>query len=724
MTALELLFRHSVIPSLGWVLIHFLWQGGVIALLLAVALRARDPRGAPLLGTASSRYLTACLALLAMATCPLITLSLSLPAPGDAGPPPLAEAPALPRLLTAASHGLLLSLGSSSASEANRLTATGLVEGLLPPLVLAWLLGVLALSVRLLGGWVAVQRLRYWGTRPVPGETTERFLKLARRMGITRPVILLESPLVSVPTVIGWLRAAVLVPVGALSGLPPAHLEAVLAHELAHIRRNDYLVNLLQTVVEIVLFYHPAVWWVSRCIRREREHCCDDMAVACLGDRLTYARALTALEETRHAPASLALAASGGDLLARVRRLVGLPSASTGPSATGVGGMFVITLLLAAAVILTSGATASLPFPETRSAPPVVESQKEIRQRQIEESLPAEWARRIVIKRQMLQTAMAEKARKEKLRHLKLEAARAKKLRQVPPKRLQLKAARAAAPIMLAQATATSAKPKPAQAAPKSGVRRAQAAPAAKAAPASPSKIVKGVPGPTIQDVPILDLRGVPAREVARIQSIKDVAVVVLDAKNRNALKPASMEDVGATVVAGPKARVMVDPFVELSRATLEGMSPRQELILVGIVLFKPDVTPALVNQKFASLNVTGVLLAPAGVRGALMGKAQITGTSVTLPEDAGPVAHSIGHNQFTPGYLSRLQDRSVYVNIGAVEIAPDVTEELLTQKIGTYVNIGATIGPKPLLERLKSISVTNVGTFAEEKEDDDKDTE
>jgi hypothetical protein len=211
---------------------------------------------------------------------------------------------------------------------------------------------------------------------------------------------------------------------------------------------------------------------------------------------------------------------------------------------------------------------------------------------------------------------------------------------------------------------------------------------------------------------------------VARIRSIKDVAVVLLDTKNRGALKAATLEDVGATVVASPNARVMVDPFIEFSRATLEGMQPRQDLILVGVAIFKPDVTPALVTQKFASLNVTGVILATAGVRGALLGRSQITGTTATLPDDAGPVAHSIGHNELTTGYLTRLPDRSVYVNIGAVEIAPDVTLELLTQKIGTYVNVGATIGPMPLLDRLKSISVANVGAFEEEKKDGDKDTE
>ena len=105
---------------------------------------------------------------------------------------------------------------------------------------------------------------------------------------------------------IGWLRPVILFPASALTGLSAEQLEALLAHELAHIRRYDYLVNLLQTTVETLFFYHPAVWWVSAQVRQEREHCCDDLAVAACGDVLTYARALTALEQLRGSEPQLA----------------------------------------------------------------------------------------------------------------------------------------------------------------------------------------------------------------------------------------------------------------------------------------------------------------------------------------------------------------------------------------------------------------------------------
>ena len=166
---------------------------------------------------------------------------------------------------------------------------------------------------------------------------------LGRRLGIGRAVALLESSAISVPMVVGWLRPVVLVPASALAGLPPRQLAAILAHELAHVRRHDYLVNLLQAAVETLLFYHPAVWWVSAQVRRERENCCDDLAVAVCGDRLGYARALADLEGLRAPASPLVLAASGGSLVERIRRLVGAPVHR--PRRSWMAGVLALSLL-------------------------------------------------------------------------------------------------------------------------------------------------------------------------------------------------------------------------------------------------------------------------------------------------------------------------------------------------------------------------------------------
>src|SRR5207248_3598485 len=147
--------------------------------------------------------------------------------------------------------------------------------------------------------------------------------RIAYRLGLHAAAHVVESALVDVPTVVGWLRPAIILPVAAIAALSPAQVEAILAHELAHIRRHDYAVNLLQTIAETLLFYHPAVWWLSRRIRAEREHCCDDLAVSLCGDPIAYASALADLESLRSSDHRFAMAATGGSLLHRVRRLIG-----------------------------------------------------------------------------------------------------------------------------------------------------------------------------------------------------------------------------------------------------------------------------------------------------------------------------------------------------------------------------------------------------------------
>src|SRR4029453_16064180 len=159
-----------------------------------------------------------------------------------------------------------------------------------------------------------------------------------------------------VPTVIGWMRPVILLPVAAVAALTPAQVEAILAHELSHIRRHDYAVNLLQTIAETLLFYHPAVWWVSKRIRAEREHCCDDVAVRVCGDAVSYAHALAELESWRVTSTVMAVAATDGSLLARVRRILREPVSDEARTANGAATL-VLTLIFTAG----AGAVQQLP---------------------------------------------------------------------------------------------------------------------------------------------------------------------------------------------------------------------------------------------------------------------------------------------------------------------------------------------------------------------------
>ncbi|HEY3221541.1 MAG TPA: M56 family metallopeptidase [Gemmatimonadales bacterium] len=287
----------GAIHTLGWTLIHSVWQGTLAAAGLAALLTVVPARAA------RSRYALSVATLLVMLALPLATgLRMgSEPSWTDAG-----------------AHAFT--------------TRMRAVEPALPWVVALWLGGVLLMSTHAAWGWLATQRLRTVGTRPVPEAWRQTLAALATRLRVSRPVRLLASALIAVPAVIGWWRPVILIPVSALtgSGLTPLQLDALLAHELAHVRRHDYFVNLLQSVIETLLFYHPAVWWVSARVRQEREHCCDDLAVAACGDARFYATALFTMEQLRLA-APLAVAASGGSLVGRVRRLVLPPAGATFP---------------------------------------------------------------------------------------------------------------------------------------------------------------------------------------------------------------------------------------------------------------------------------------------------------------------------------------------------------------------------------------------------------
>jgi len=286
--------------ALSWALIHFLWEGAALAALLAAALFVFRP------ASAQVRYGLACVALCAMLAAPAVTLDILWPRL-DAG------------------AGLLIRSGAPAAALAPASstpdTPPAPPPDRLPWVAPLWMAGVLLFYLRTATSWAAAQRLRRQGTISASADWQDRLRALARRLRVSRPVAMLESCLTETPAVVGFLRPAILIPAGLLTGLPPEQVEAILLHELAHIRRHDYAVNVLQSLVEGLLFYHPAVWWVSGVIRAERENCCDDAVVAAIGDARGYATALAELE-WRRSVGQPAVAAKGGNLMRRIRRLL------------------------------------------------------------------------------------------------------------------------------------------------------------------------------------------------------------------------------------------------------------------------------------------------------------------------------------------------------------------------------------------------------------------
>ena len=318
-------------------LVHFLWQGTLVAVLLWVGNRILRR------SSAQARYAAACGALAVMLALPALTVwrlqvrRVATP-PGPGAPSATSTAPAPGRTAAA-----------PSPAQPDSLTPIA------PWIVSAWLSGVCFFSIRFLGGYLAAQRLRHRGICPAGEVSKVRLRELAARLRVSRPVRLLESTLVEVPTAVGILRPLILLPAGIATGMAPQQLDSLLAHELAHVARGDYLINLFQALAETLLFYHPAVWWISGRIRIERENVCDDLAVAVTGNPVAYARALVGLAERRDRERRLVVAADGGRLWKRITRLAKSSEPPAGPSPRW------LAAAMALAGVLALGAAARVP---------------------------------------------------------------------------------------------------------------------------------------------------------------------------------------------------------------------------------------------------------------------------------------------------------------------------------------------------------------------------
>lgn len=283
----------NIIHAAGWALIHFLWQGALLG--LGAALLLHLMRGA----RPGARYAVACSALLACLLWPAYQFIVAM----ETGPSKL--------------QVLALAVAEGIHTHSDLLSG---IDQHMPLLVSAWLACVAALVLRSTLGLAWIARARRNGGRNAHWQ--QRLSQLAARLGIRREVSLRIVEALASPITAGWWRPVVLMPAALVARMPPDLLEALLAHELAHVRRHDFLVNLLQNVVEILLFYHPAVWWLSRRIRHERELVADSIAATVTGEPRKLALALSELEKMQFASQRLALAADGGDLTERIRQLV------------------------------------------------------------------------------------------------------------------------------------------------------------------------------------------------------------------------------------------------------------------------------------------------------------------------------------------------------------------------------------------------------------------
>src|SRR5271154_2256747 len=316
MSSLELWFTPDVTRAVALAILHFLWQGVALAALASAAMA--------LSRNAATRYAIAVAVLALMVAAPALTFAV------------LQQ-----RATASAARGMDDHAGSASIMASDSLAAKVSAQGRpqrssiptssddLSLLVEVWLVGVALLSLRPAAGFFALQRLRRKQAAPVNEFVRARCLSLQKTLGLRRLIRYCESVELKAPAVLGWFRPVVFLPLCAVSGLSVDQLDAIVAHELAHIRRLDAFVNLFQIATETLLFYHPAVWWLSSRIRAERENCCDDVAIAVCGNAAAYARALASMAESHAAP-SMAMAVNRGPLVARVTRILGAAKSQAG----------------------------------------------------------------------------------------------------------------------------------------------------------------------------------------------------------------------------------------------------------------------------------------------------------------------------------------------------------------------------------------------------------
>ncbi|MEW6195404.1 MAG: M56 family metallopeptidase [Bacteroidota bacterium] len=306
----------EIITAIGWTIFHSIWQGVIISLVLGVTLLLSGKR------SSAFRYNLSVGALTLLLFASIATFSKVYQPGGNLAAPSINN---FTQPLTNFAVSTINNLESSPSTQSLIEKIENLFSDNLPLIVTAWFFGLVIFSLRFIGGLIYIERLRTKNIHPLSPKWIESVDRFTKRLKIKSHVKIFESVKVKVPVAIGYLKPVILLPIGMISGLPQNQVESIIIHELAHIKRYDFLVNLLQTLAETILFYHPAAWWISSVIRSEREDCCDDITLDICDDSLTYSKALYNIQQLKTNGALFALAAVGNEnqLFRRIKRMNG-----------------------------------------------------------------------------------------------------------------------------------------------------------------------------------------------------------------------------------------------------------------------------------------------------------------------------------------------------------------------------------------------------------------
>lgn len=304
-------FTTDIIRAFGWTLLHSFWQAFFVYACLRIVLRIWP------MASAAIKYHLSFLSLAGIAGWFLVTFYNQLNA--------IKEAQKIQEMAMTWDPATIAAAMERLPQQSNGLqTMLPGMESYFPFLVAVYIIGVTLMTIKLCLDLAQLRQMRQEGISAMGVTWDEHLIKLAVSMGVTRKVQLFISQHLQVPVMIGFLKPVILLPAAMVSNLSPEQLETILLHELAHIKRNDYLLNIFQSIVETILFFNPFVWWISKNIRLEREHCCDDLVIAGTVQPLHYAKALVALEEYRLTANPMAMAAADDKhhLLHRIKRIM------------------------------------------------------------------------------------------------------------------------------------------------------------------------------------------------------------------------------------------------------------------------------------------------------------------------------------------------------------------------------------------------------------------
>ena len=301
-------FSSYSLDVVGYTLLHSIWQGLLILFIIAVILRFIPSK------LSNTRYAIATVGLFSIIVASVVTFIYLSIGSSD--------------LISFTAYYDLRHEGISTYHTQSTVTnyleaGQALIQACIPLFLIIWVVGAMIFTMRIFMGLAYVERLRE-GCVPMASEWNRFIQEMSAELRIDKNITLAESRIINAPIVIGYLKPLILIPIGMCASLSTAQLETIFIHELMHIRRKDYLVNLLQSFIEAIYFFNPFVWAISNTVKREREHCCDDAVVQLHGNAIVYASALATLEEVRlsNSQLSLSLAGNKNELLKRIKRLM------------------------------------------------------------------------------------------------------------------------------------------------------------------------------------------------------------------------------------------------------------------------------------------------------------------------------------------------------------------------------------------------------------------